>query len=203
MSSSIADVGETLIDLLRAELAALITQPVEIALLSPAEAAQAGNVRLSVFLYSLSPVAELRNEPDVLVTLSETALPPLPLDLYYLLTAYPPPPGMVTPTERTLEAHVLLGAAMRVLHDNGTLTGSVLRGALPRDEELRVSFQPITVEDLTRIWSVFPNTAFQPSVSYLLTPVKLGSQRRTTAQRVVGRRTEFDQIARRPEMVQP
>ena len=34
MSSSIADVGETLIDLLRTELAALITQPAEIALLS-------------------------------------------------------------------------------------------------------------------------------------------------------------------------
>jgi hypothetical protein len=141
----------------------------------------------------------MRNDPEIALTLSETALPPLPLDLYYLLTAYPPPPGIVTATDRTLDAHVLLGNAMRVLHDNGTLTGSVLRGGLPRDEELRVSFQPITVEDVTRLWSVFPNTAYQPSVSYLLTPVKLGSQLRTAAIRVAERRTDFDQIARRPE----
>jgi hypothetical protein len=202
VSSAIADVGETLVDLLRVALAALLTSPQEVALLSPPEAVQAGNVRLSVFLYSLSPVAEMRNDPEIALTLTDTALPPLPLDLYYLLTAYPPPPGMVTPTDRTLDAHLLLGHAMRVLHDSGTLTGSVLRGGLPRDEELRITFQPITVEDLTRIWSVFPNTAYQPSVSYLLTPVKLGSQRRAAAARIADRRTDFDQIAKRPG-VQP
>jgi Pvc16 N-terminal domain len=203
MSAAVGDASETLIELLRAELDDLLTEPqLQIALVSPPEAVQAGNVRLSVFLYSMTPVAEMRNDPEISLSFTDTALPPLPLDLYYLLTAFPPPPAIGTPTERALDAHRLLGAAMRVLHDNGTLTGSALRGALPRNEELRVTFQPITVEDLTRIWSVFPNTALQPSVSYLLTPVKLGSDRRTVSQRVVDRQVDFDLIARRPDAVE-
>jgi len=198
MSTAIADASETLVALLRGGLEMPDEQ---IALISPAEA-QAANVRLGLFLYSMTPVAEMRNDPERALSLTETVLPPLPLDLYYLITAYPLRSDIVPPMDRTLDAHALLGAAMRVLHDNGIVTGSKLQGAFAPDEELRVTFQPITVEDLTRIWSVFPNTAFQPSVSYLLTPVKVGSTVGTTPRRVVERQVDLDAIERRPEVLE-
>jgi hypothetical protein len=193
MSTAIADSSETLVALLRTELG-LADQ---VALISPAEAA-AANVRLGLFLYSMTPVAEMRNDPEIVVDATRTVPPPLPVDLYYLITAYPLRADLVPLNDRNLDAHALLGAAIRALHDNAILTGSRLRGALSRSDELRISFQPITVEDLTRIWSVFPNTAFQPSVSYLVTPVRIASAIETVTQRVVERRTDFDQMARRP-----
>ena len=83
---------------------------------------------------------------------------------------------------------------MRVFFDNGCLTGSLLRGDLPRNEELRLTLQPITIEDLTRIWSVFPETALEPSVSYLVTPVRIRSDRTRGGERVVSRRIDSDHI---------
>lgn len=197
MSTAIRDVGETLIDLLRND--PIVTIPdAQIALLSPAEA-NASGVRLTLFLYSISPAAEYRNEMEIAGNEEEldaqgNRVPrplSLPLNLYYLLTAFSPPQD---PTERSLESQLLLGQAMRVFFDNGCLTGSLLRGSLRRDEELRLSLQPITIEDLTRVWSVFPETALQPSVSYLVSPVLLRSDRTRDGARVVSRRLDSDHV---------
>jgi hypothetical protein len=187
MSSAIRDVGETLIDLLRND--PIVTIPdAQIALLSPAEA-NANGVRLTLFLYSICPAGEYRNELEIPGAAIDDAPVSEPLNLYYLLTAFSPPQD---PTIRSLESQLLLGQAMHVFFDNGILTGSQLRGDLPRDEELRVTLQPITIEDLTRVWSVFPETALQPSVSYLVTPVRLRSTRTRGGARVVSRQIDAD-----------
>ena len=174
MSTAISDVSETLIDLLRSNVPPVVdagTVQDTIALVSPAEANQAGGILLGLSLYSMMPTAEYRNELEVFGD-QERGEPRSPvLDLYYLLTAYPA--SGQTPTLRNLDAQKVLGVAMRVFFDNGILTGSVLRGVLPRDQELRLTFQPMTVEDLTRIFGVFPDNALQTSVSYVVSPVKL------------------------------
>ena len=190
MSTAIRDVGETLIDLLRND--PIITIPdAQIALVSPAEA-NASGVRLTLFLYSIAPAAELRNELEIPGNAVDDEPVSLPLNLFYLVTAFSPPQD---PTNRSLDSHLLLGQAMRVFFDNGILTGSVLRGDLPRDEELRLTLQPISVEDLTRIWSVFPETALEPSVSYLVTPARVRSDRIRGGARIVSRRIDSDHIA--------
>jgi uncharacterized protein DUF4255 len=190
MSTAIRDVGETLIDLLRND--PIITIPdAQIALVSPAEA-NASGVRLTLFLYSIAPAAELRNELEIPGNAVDDEPVSLPLNLFYLVTAFSPPQD---PTNRSLDSHLLLGQAMRVFFDNGILTGSVLRGDLPRDEELRLTLQPISVEDLTRIWSVFPETALEPSVSYLVTPARVRSDRTRGGARIVSRRIDSDHIA--------
>lgn len=187
MSSAIRDVGETLVELLRNDPTITIPDG-QIALTSPAEA-NAGGVRLTLFLYSICPAAEYRNELEIPGASIDDEPVSSPLNLYYLLTAFSPPQD---PTSRSLDSHLLLGQAMRVFFDNGTLTGSLLRGDLPRDEELRLSLQPITIEDLTRIWSVFPETALQPSVSYLVTPVRVRSNRTRGGAPVVSRQLDTD-----------
>jgi hypothetical protein len=190
MSSAIRDVGETLIELLRSDPIITIPDP-QIALVSPAEA-NASGVRLTLFLYSISPVPELRNEYEVPGNSVDDEAVSLPLNLYYLLTAFSPPQD---PTNRSLESQLLLGQAMRVFFDNGFLSGSVLRGDLPRDEELRLTLQPMSIEDLTRIWSVFPETALEPSVSYLVTPARIRSNRTRGGARVVSRQIDSDHVA--------
>lgn len=193
MSSAIRDVGETLIELLRDNLKDLVQAPNdEIVLLPPAEA-KTGGVRLTLFLFSIAPVVEMRNEYEIPGNPSNDEPVSKPLNLYYLLTAFAPPSGN-NPTDRTLDAQLLLGAAMRVFFENGTLTGSVLRGELPRDEELRLTLQPMTVEDLTRIWSVFPDSVLHPSVSYLVSPVKLRSYRTRGGRPVITRQADADQM---------
>ena len=189
MSSAIRDVGETLIELLRND--PIVTIPAaQIALLSPAEA-NANGVRLTLFLYSISPAAEYRNELEIPGNVLDDEPVSQPLNLYFLLTAFSPPQD---PTIRSLDSQLLLGQAMRVFFDNGILTGSQLRGDLPRDEELRISLQPITIEDLTRVWSVFPETSLQFSVAYLVTPVRLRSNRTRGGAPVVSRQLDTDHV---------
>jgi hypothetical protein len=198
MSSAIRDAGLTLIDLLRDNLVANpidATHPIQfanqIALLSPRDVTQNADVRLTLFLYSITPAAELRNELEIPGNTAFNGEISEPLDLYFLLTAFSP---LNDATARTLDAHLLLGFAMRVFFDNGILVGSALRGNLPRDEELRLTLQPMTIEDLTRIWSVFPDSVLHASVSFLLTPVRLLSARTLGGARVSSRRADVDQV---------
>ena len=169
---TIRDVSRTLLELLRANLGA----GVAIDLRSPQD--PDGN-RLTLFLYKVLQNPYLKNEPSEPPPannqgrLIETRAP-LVVDLYYLLTAHAGnPPNM-------LEAHTALSRAMRVFYDNGTLRGSLLRpldatNGLTDDSVLRITLNPITMEDMTRIWSVFPDTPYEISVAYLVTPVSIES----------------------------
>jgi hypothetical protein len=144
MSTAIRDVGEALVQLLRDELVPdSVSNDSQIVLISPGEI-QPKNTILSLTLDSIVPVTEMRNE---------TAAPSLALDLHYLLTAYAQPGK--DRTEKTLEAHAALGAAMRVFLDHAVLNNG----------EIRIILQGMTAEDLARM----PGT----SVSYKVTPVRL------------------------------
>jgi hypothetical protein len=204
MSSAIRDAGLTLIELLRDNLVAnppTADRPIstrdQVALLSPRDVNQNKSVRLTLFLYSISPAVYLRNELEIPGSETPNEVSE-PLDLYYLLTAFAP--ATQDPTDQTLDAELLLGFAMRVFFDNGILTGTALQGDLPRDEELRLTLQPMTVEDLTRIWSVFPDSVLHASVSFLLTPVRLRSIRPSAAARVTSRRADVDSVVPVPAL---
>ncbi|GJM17553.1 MAG: hypothetical protein DHS20C13_28800 [Thermodesulfobacteriota bacterium] len=163
--------------------------PGQIALMSPIDVGDQ-EISITVFLYSIVETPSLRNEPPVNSKVSESQIPPLSLDLYYMLTCYGSE-RISDLSQRTLQARELLGQAMRVLYDFGIIGGSLLQGDLAgTDEELRITLNTITVEDITRIWSVFPDTPFRPSVSYLVTPVRLASKRITSHQRVISKQIE-------------
>ena len=104
-------------------------------------------------------------------------------------------------TAAVMDAHFFLGQVIQIFFDNATLTGSVLKGQLPRDEQIRITHQPITVEDITRLWGALPNIALQTSVSYLVTPVRVRSTRGAAAKKVTSRRSEFSPIEQEPAPV--
>jgi hypothetical protein len=179
---TLRDVSRTLIDLLKNNLTDVAAR---IALASPKSAA---NNLLTLFLYKVTENPDLKNAPPSAVLQPDGRLlqrpAPLTLDAYYLLTAHagePPDP---------LEAHRALSRAMRVFHDSGVLRGSLLRAddpstGLTADSILRVTLNPITMEDMTRIWSVFPDTPYELSVTYLVTPVAIDSTREQAGAPVV------------------
>lgn len=183
--TAIADVGETLVELLRVNMQDLI--PVDsIALVSPGEIEGKDNIRLSLFLYQVSEDTYLRNREMENMGHSRLKSPPLALDLGYMLTSYPSP-GIQDRTERTKEEHSILGRAMQILHDNPILSGSVLMGSLPEHgTELRLTITSMSMDDMSKIWSTFKEKSFRPSACYLVTPVQIESSREKSVSRVLG-----------------
>lgn len=188
---TIRDVSQTLLDLLDNNLSDAFT----VALLSPKNP---GSNRLTLFLYKVLESPEFKNappqtlrKPDDGGKLIETR-PPLTLDLYYLLTAHSGTAPLDT-------AHIALSQAMRIFHDNGVLQGSLLRAddetkGLTKDSVLRLTLNPLSMEDMSRIWSVFPDTPYEISVAYLVTPVQIPS---TTTEETVPVLDQFHEHGQR------
>lgn len=191
-STVIADVGYTLVKLLRDSLSDL-TPPESIVLLSPAETV-GQNVRLTLSLYFISENQLLKNQEMHQITPTTSQYPPLSMELYYLLTTYASPqiPDL---TERTMEEHRIMGKAMSVLYDNAVLRGSVLQGVLSgSNHELRLVLNQISLTDLYGIWQAIPNKQFKSSVSYIVSPVYIESSRIVDTKRVVSRDLRYSRI---------
>lgn len=178
--SAIADVGETLVGLLRDRIdeteGGIGVDRNEVGLVSPGEMGENGDLRLSLYLYRVAENGELNNAERVRLDDETYREPPLALDLYYLLTAHPSAGG-ADETDRTSQQHQVLGLAMQVMRDNAVVEGSDLHGSLSEDRELRVSLYPQSLDEVTNLWSTFPETPFRPSVSYLVSPVLIESTR--------------------------
>lgn len=203
--SAITDVGLTLIEVLRDRMGDLV-DPDEIALASPGTIGNGNEARLTLFLYRITENADLKNARRQAIDPTTAGDPPfhrpspLALDLYYLLTAHPATGGG-DETERSGQQHLVLGRAMQVLHDNAILRGSELKDSLAYDpeegrpeEEVRITVEPTdspAMDDLVNLWGTFPDQPFQPSLSYLVSPVRIDSKREIPIGRVVEKQDKY------------
>lgn len=184
--TAIAEVGETLVAILREQLGTLISNDDEVALDSPEGVDPADEIRLTLYLYRVTENGELRNQNRQTVANHPDRLrpPPLALDLYYLLTAHPTM-GTGDESDQTRIQHLVLGRAMQVLQDNAVLRATDLQPtSLAADRELHLSVYPEPMEEVTSIWNTFPNKPFEPSVAYVVGPVLVESTREMSADRV-------------------
>src|ERR1700744_6493703 len=95
---------------------------VPIELLSPREMEDnQENLGVSVWLYRVSRMADLLNEPPQRISLTQIVRTPLPILLYYLIT-----PVATDPLTR----HALLGKVLQVMNDHAILRGADLQGIL-------------------------------------------------------------------------
>jgi hypothetical protein len=190
---AIADASESIIDLFRDEIDVIDNSQIVIASPADVQNLQQQDIRLSLYLYSVVENPELKNGERLQVNHKQLGKAPLSLDLYYMLTAYPS--GAQEITEQYLDSHKILSRAMRIFYDIGTLAGGRLRGNLrDLDQQLRVTLNPISMEDLTRIWSVFPDTVYRPSICYLVSPARIESQQMDETQRIVEKQTDARQM---------
>lgn len=191
--TAIADVGETLIELLRDNMKELITKKESIVLASPGEIEANDDVRLSLFLYQVLENVHLKNQEMQIKNPTTLTFPPIALDLYYMLTSYPS--GTQDITERTKEEHSILGRAIQVMNDNSILTGSVLKGNLGTNGyELHITLSPLSLDDMTKMWTTFPGKPFRSSICCLVTPVMIDSGCEATVQRVVSKETGYNKV---------
>lgn len=168
----------------------------------------AETARVNLFLYRVTENSELKNQ-DLPGRGHPGAVghPPLSLDLHYLLTAYgtsgePPFPSEIT-------AQLLLGSAMRVLHDhaiihprltttNAPLPRPILHPSLQDEyENLRLAIDPLSLEDLSKVWTAL-TLPFRLAAAYQVTVVQIESQRRRTFPRLVGTPPAGPQISASP-----
>lgn len=147
--------------------------------------------QLNLFLYHTEPNQAYRNmDLPNRVRPGETASPPLALDLYYLLTAY-------GEGDSELVAHALLGTAMQILHDHPVLGREEIRDALAASEldvqfeRLRVTPQPLSLEDISRIWAG-GQSEYRLSAAYHVSVVLIESRRPHRSPLPVLRRGEED-----------
>jgi hypothetical protein len=129
------------------------------------------NNQLNLFLYQIARNAAWANRPmPGQVQSGETGIPPLPLNLYYLLTAFGRDNDALQPL-----GHQLLGKAMSIMHDHPVLSSDEIRAAtiasipgndLDRQlERIRITFQPLTLEDISKLWTGFA-TQYRLSAAY-------------------------------------
>jgi Pvc16 N-terminal domain len=131
----------------------------------PLDDLDAKGAPLILFLYRVIANASLRNRehrvpsdrppPPVLVFNNS-----LPLDLYYLVTVGTLP---LSSEETRLKT---LGFAMRALNQMPDLVGASVG-----HESVHVSLEPLTTEEISRIWTLFPTANYRTSIAYLATPV--------------------------------
>jgi hypothetical protein len=141
---------------------------------------------LSLYLYRIVENSDMKNRSLEVKDAHILQYPPLSLNLYYLVTPL---------TNSTNNDHKLLGKAIQVFYDHGIVKGSALRGVLENTaEELRIILNPISMEDVTKLWSAFLRS-YRLSVSYEVKVIYIDSERETEAERVRRKRIEYTQAA--------
>ena len=147
--------------------------PNKMVFIGPLDDSDARSASLILFLYRLTANPELRNSDRYLASEDgakiEAYSNSLPLNLHYILTVGTVDGG---PEEQPLLA---LGAAIQELQHQPTLFG-----ASTKQENVRVSMESLSAEDLSRIWALFPAANYRTSVAYVATPVWIDPEIPTT-----------------------
>lgn len=168
--------------------------------------------QLNLFLYQIQRnPAWVNSDMPQQVQSGETGFPPLPLNLWYLLTAF----GRNDDADNSAQpfGHHLLGKAMNILHDHPVLSAAEIVAAtqtiLPKSdldrqiERIRITFQPLSVEEIYRLWTGFA-TQYRLSAAYEVAVTLIDSTRATRAPIPALTRGKSDQgIASQPDLTPP
>jgi len=161
---------------------------------------------VNVFLYQVTPNAAWRNE-DLPTRDSRSRLAARPrtgLDLHYLLTFYG--------KDDDFEPQRVLGSTVRTLHTKPVLTRPQIEDALTaypvlapsnlaNDVELvKFTELPLTLEELSKLWSVFFQTTYRVSVAYRGTVVLIEADAAFSSPLPVRRRRLYAEVLREPQI---
>ena len=138
---------------------------------------------LNIFLYIVTPTSALDSVDTLMRDRTGKTInnPTLTLDLNYLITA-------TSSDNDELITQKILASAMKVLNEHPVLTRDTIRKAIrnregfetsdlaDQVENIRLSLNAPSTEDITKIWSRFPNANFRPSVAYTAQVVLLESK---------------------------
>jgi hypothetical protein len=187
--SVLSAVSSSLLTLLTNKITNALAVPlnVPIQLFSPKEMDNAGQVPgISLWLYKVSRMAEMLNDPPERKSATQMARTPLPVLLHYLVT-----PMATDPITR----QTLLGRVLQVFNDHSILRGADLQGVLQNTtEQLRVNLEALTLEELSLVWEAL-SEPYQLSVTYLVQVAKIDSDLELVkSSPVLDKETTYSQI---------
>ena len=162
----LADVSETLLQVLRARMTGLVAAG-HVTLASPADIEVDTSPWLALFLYQVTESSHERTGGLERVDASQHRHRPTVVDLTYLVVPY------AQTRENELQ---ILGRVIQTFASQPIVAGSWLQGSLAStDEELRVMLHPLPMEDLLRLWNAFNNKPYKLSLCYLVPSVAIDS----------------------------
>lgn len=166
-STAIGMVGESLKTLLEEEM--LVSTTVNVTLLAPDESGPSR--RINLFLYKVEENIFLKNKDWEVSSSDPNQIkpPPLSLNLFYLMTAY-----AQNDTELgNVNAHEILGEAMRVMHENPFIPAEhLVDGLSDTREQVKVIQNNIDLDEMSKVWSTF-SEPFRLSVPYEVSVIQL------------------------------
>lgn len=205
---AIAGVSSTLRNLLRDRM----EQPVDVTIAPPDVTLDGVTRRVNLYLYQVSENGFLRNQeipghghP------ADYGKPPLSLTFLYLMTCYG---GADNTPDADLTAQQILGDAMRVFHEIPIITAALheqdnIAAPLILDanlvgefEAVKITLQPATVEEFSKIWSALPQANFRRSVSYQVSVVQIENRRPRRTVRPVRERRVYALPLRTPRITE-
>ena len=163
------------------------TLSVPVQLFSPPDMKTSGTMPgISLWLYKVSRMAEMLNEPPERKTATQMARTPLPVLLHYLVTPMATDP---------VTCQTLLGRVLQVFNDHSILRGADLQGALQNStEQLRINLEALTLEELSLVWEAL-GEPYQLSVTYLVQVARIDSDLELVkSSPVLDKETTYSQI---------
>ena len=168
--------------------------------------------QLNLFLHQVTPNVAWRNAalPSLDAAGNRITNPPLALDLHYLLTAY---------GRAELQAEVLLGYALQLLHETPVLPRDAIRRALAptvldgailptvykslrsadlaeQIELLKITPSALGSEEMSRLWSAL-QARYRPTAAFQVSVVLIESRKASRSPLPVLSRGETDPVSQR------
>jgi hypothetical protein len=161
-------------------LRAIVGSAAAIVLTNPTDVQRDPANRLSLWLYQITENEHVKNQPPARATRDNlTQVPPLALNLFYLVTPF------AGPAEAD---QLVLGKIMQVMYDNAIV---LVRNVPDADfEELRIVLCRLTLEELTRIWEAL-GEPYRLSVCYEVRVMHVESSRFISQARVIDRAADL------------
>ncbi|MDL2217587.1 DUF4255 domain-containing protein [Christensenellaceae bacterium OttesenSCG-928-M15] len=175
----IYEAGEALIALLKKNMTPEpISKPELIGLCVPHEPE---DYQLTLYLYHVEDATRMGGAAFTQESQNVQRAAPLPLKLYYLITAHSKAPVQ----SRAADEHRILGRALQIVRDNAQLSGAMLSGSLKENTaELRVTLRRETHEQLTKIFPAASSKPYKLSFAIEVEGVEIDSNRTRSFARV-------------------
>ncbi|MEZ4401451.1 MAG: DUF4255 domain-containing protein [Kofleriaceae bacterium] len=177
-SGAIRDIGETLVDLVRGATAGVV-DPANVRVVAPRDLENfdgGAELAITVFLYRVGIVSEMRNGTFRTLPDGSQRRPPLPLELGFMVTPW---------AKDASQANYLAGVIVRTLYDAANLSSAQLRGAgwNPQDSA-QIVLESLPIADHFRVWDS-ARVPYRTSLAYAVRVIGIDSTERFHAPRVV------------------
>ena len=197
--AAVADASDTLVDLLRTEIATDSNEfgitPDQIALAAPDDVSDDSEIRISVLLHKIGKDSALNNRSRVNTGNNTYQDPPLALALQYLITAYPPA-ELPSVAERMQAQQTLLGRVLQTMYDAAVLDADHLSGSLHETAALKCTINEEKTDRIEEWWRSIASGPIQPSVVYDVGPVFIQSTTSEEVSRVQEREINVERTTR-------